>query len=56
MDIVRGTVLWPYIFIIYLALALDVASIGGIWKMRKYGSTIKLDEINSILKAVLHIY
>lgn len=40
--------IWSYIFILYLGMALDVAGIGGIWDIGYYDSVIRVDEINLI--------
>lgn len=40
--------IWSYIFILYLCMALDVAGGGGIWDIGYYDSVIRIEEINLI--------
>lgn len=41
--------IWVYIFLIYIYLALSVAGIGSIWDIDQYSEIIRLEEINLIL-------
>lgn len=40
--------IWLYIYILYLSMALDVAGIGGLWDIGYYDSVIRVDEVNLI--------
>ena len=40
--------IWSYIFILYLYLALDVAGGGGLWDIGYYDSVIRVEEINLV--------
>lgn len=40
--------IWSYIFILYLDMALDVAGGGGLWDIGYYDSIIRIEEINLI--------
>lgn len=44
----KAHLIWSYIFILYLCMALDVAGIGGLWDIGYYDSVIRVDEINLI--------
>lgn len=47
-KITKGNLVWRYIFILYLYMVMNVVGIGSIWEFGKYGSIIRLDEINLI--------
>lgn len=38
--------IWVYIFILYICMALYVAGIGNVWDIGKFGSVIRMEEIN----------
>lgn len=40
--------IWVYVFLFYIYLALSKAGIGSIWDIGRYGEIIRLDEINLI--------
>lgn len=40
--------IWRYILLLYLYLVMKVVGMGSIWEFGKYGSLIRLDEINLI--------
>ncbi len=41
--------IWVYIFLIYIYLAISVAGIGSVWDIGQYSGIIRLEEINLIL-------
>lgn len=40
--------IWVYIFLIYIYLALSVAGIGSVWDIGQYGEIIRIEEVNLI--------
>lgn len=44
----RRHLVWTYIFILYLYMALDVAGMGGLWDIGHYDPVIRVEEINLI--------
>ena len=44
----RWHLVWSYIFILYLYMALDVAGMGGFWDIGHYDQIIRVEEINFI--------
>lgn len=40
--------IWTYIFILYLCMALNVAGMGGLWDIGHYDSIVRIEEINFI--------
>ncbi len=40
--------IWRYTFILYIYLVMTVVGVGSIWEIGKFGSVIRLDEINLI--------
>ena len=43
-----GHLIWSYIFILYLYMALDAAGGGGLWDIGYYDSVIRVEEINLV--------
>lgn len=40
--------IWSYIFILYIFLVLEITGIGSIWDIGRYGTIIRIEEINWI--------